>query len=86
MSIVQLNPPIPMDTPKGAALCHFLIDYGMETHLYWVTVIDESGEIWTYANPYVRFQTNISLNRYIIPNKKDIKNDQYNRKIPADNL
>jgi hypothetical protein len=84
--ILQLNPPLPVSCPKGQGLCHFLIDYSMESHLYWVIVLDESGEIWTYANPYVRFQKNISLDRYIIPNIKDIKNGQDNRKIPESKL
>jgi len=34
--IVQLNPPIPLETPKGKALAQALIDYGVEHDLVWV--------------------------------------------------
>jgi hypothetical protein len=61
--LLQLNPPLPMMTPKGPALCHFLIDYGVESHLYWVTFITETGECWTFANPEIRIEKNITLGR-----------------------
>lgn len=61
--ILQIDPPIPMNTPKGEGLAHFLIDYGMESDLYWTVFITETGEIWTYANKLVRASKNISLGR-----------------------
>ena len=63
--ILQLDPPLPMTTPKGAAIAHFLIDYGMESHLYWICFITETGECWTYANPHVRIEQNITLDRLL---------------------
>jgi hypothetical protein len=60
--IIQLNPAIPLTTPKGKALAHFLIDYGQESNLYWVC-FQESGEIWTWENPVVRAEKNITLGR-----------------------
>ena len=60
--ILQLSPTLPMITPKGKALAHFVIDYGEEHHLMWVCV-QETGEKWTWANPEVRVQTNLSFNR-----------------------
>jgi hypothetical protein len=66
--ILQLDPPLPMTCPKGSGLCHFLIDYGMETHLYWTITIDATGEIWTYDNTKVRMQKNISIGREYVPN------------------
>ena len=60
--ILQLSPTLPMITPKGKALAHFVIDYGEENHLMWVCV-QETGEIWTWANPEVRVQSNPSFNR-----------------------
>ena len=33
--IVQLDPPIPLDTPRGKGMAHLLIDYGVEYHLIW---------------------------------------------------
>ncbi|CEG60952.1 hypothetical protein [Legionella micdadei] len=61
--ILQLNPPIPILTPKGEGLAHFLIDYGPEDNLYWVTFIKETGECWTYGNPEIRACKNITLGR-----------------------
>lgn len=61
--ILQLNPPIPLNTPRGSALAHFLIDYSPEFNLYWVCFIDETGECWTYDNKDVRAQKNITLGR-----------------------
>lgn len=61
--ILQLNPPIPLDTPKGSALAHFLIDYGPEYNLMWVCFNDADGECWTWDNKEIRAQKNITLNR-----------------------
>jgi len=59
----QLNPPLPMNTPKGEGFAHFLIDYGPESDLYWTVFITATGEIWTFANREVRASKNITLGR-----------------------
>ena len=59
--IKELSVPIPLDTPKGKAMAHFVIDPGMEHHLQWVCFIDETGECWTFQNPEVRLQSNYTL-------------------------
>jgi len=61
--IKQLNPTIPMSCPKGNGYAIAVIDYSQEHNLHWVIAIDTTGEIWTYANPEVRMQKNISLGR-----------------------
>lgn len=61
--ITQLNPPIPLETPKGKALAHFVIDYGPEHHLMWVTFVDATGECWTWPNYKIRAQKNITMGR-----------------------
>lgn len=63
--ILQLNPAIPMTCPKGKGFAHFLLDYGMESDLYWVIFITDTAEIWTYANHEVRAGKNITLGRTI---------------------
>jgi hypothetical protein len=63
--IHQLNPPLPLDTPKGSALAHFLIDYGPEFNLMWVCFNDKDGECWTWQNNEIRAQKNITLNRIV---------------------
>jgi hypothetical protein len=61
--MLQLNPPIPMNTPKGEGFAHILIDYGPESDLYWTVLITATGEIWTYANREVRASKNITIGR-----------------------
>ncbi|MBB3225639.1 hypothetical protein FHW69_000229 [Luteibacter sp. Sphag1AF] len=61
--MIQLNPPLPMNTPKGEGFAHFLLDYGPESDLYWTVFITETGEIWTFANREVRASKNITLGR-----------------------
>jgi hypothetical protein len=63
--ILQLNPPIPMVTPKGDGIAWFVIDYGIEYDLHWVIVINGTGEIWTYQNREIRAEKNITLGRLI---------------------
>lgn len=65
MAILQLSPAIPLTTPKGSALAHFLIDYGEEADLIWVCFQDQTGEIWCWSNKEVRAQKNITLGRMI---------------------
>ncbi len=64
--MLQLNPPIPLDTPKGPGIAWAVIDYGMEFDLMWVVAINESGEIWTFGNPHLRAQKNITMDRNIL--------------------
>lgn len=61
--VLQLNPPIPMTTPKGDGFAHFMIDYSHEDNIYWVVFQDDTGECWTWANPQIRMQKNITLGR-----------------------
>jgi hypothetical protein len=61
--MIQLNPPLPLATPKGEGFAHFLIDYGPESDLYWTVFITSTGEIWTFANREVRATKNITLGR-----------------------
>lgn len=61
--LVQLNPPIPLDTPKGKGYAYFLLDYSQDHDLCWVTFLDDSGECWTFRNPEIRIQSNITLGR-----------------------
>jgi len=63
--MLQLNPPIPVITPKGNAMAHTLIDYGIEHNLLWVCFQDATGECWTWSNKDIRAQSNITLGRVI---------------------
>lgn len=61
--ILQLNPPLPLVTPKGSGLAHFMIDYGVEYHLIWVVALDAGGECWSFENHLIRFDANETLGR-----------------------
>jgi len=61
--LTQLNPPLPLITPKGKAWAHIVIDYGQEHDLLWVCFQDETGECWTWGNRDVRMQENITMGR-----------------------
>jgi len=61
--ITQLNPPLPLETSKGAGLAHFMIDYGPEADLMWVVFMDKDGACWTVPNPEVRMAMNWSMGR-----------------------
>lgn len=37
--MLQLNPPIPCETPKGSAFCIAFIDYGQEHDTLWKCII-----------------------------------------------
>lgn len=64
--ILQLNPMIPIirvnDGMEGFAF--LVIDYSQEHNLLFTCAMDD-GEIWTLSNKEIRFQTNISLERYV---------------------
>ena len=61
--LTQLNPPLPLTTPKGDGLAHFVIDYGPESHLMWVVFMDADGACWTVPNPEVRMRENWTMGR-----------------------
>lgn len=63
MTILQLNPSVPLDTPLGKGHAILVIDYGEDHHLIWTVVIDETGEIWSFPNPRVRAQQNMTMER-----------------------
>lgn len=61
--LVQLNPPLPLETSKGAGWAHFVIDYGPESALLWVVFMDADGACWTVPNPEVRMSHNWTMGR-----------------------
>ena len=59
--MLQLNPPIPLDTPKGAAFAHVLIDYGQEHYVLYVCFVNDTGECWVFPNRDVRLPKNLTM-------------------------
>jgi hypothetical protein len=73
--ILQLNPTIPLTTPHGRAIAHFLIDNGDEHHLLWVCIHDDTGEIWVWPNPDVRGRPNPTMGRELNTSAERVKNN-----------
>lgn len=65
MMTLQLNPPLPLQTPKGEGLAWLVTDYGFEHALQWTVAINDTGEIWSFANHEVRATKNITMGRII---------------------
>lgn len=63
--LLQLDPPIPVMTPKGEGLAHILIDYGIEHDLLWTVFLTVGGECWTFPNAKICAIKNISINRIL---------------------
>jgi hypothetical protein len=62
--MLQLNPTFPVEVDdKGKGVAVLVDNPGDEHHLYWVVVLDATGEIWYAANPTVRFRANWSFGR-----------------------
>ena len=87
-TLLQLNPPIPMVTPKGEGMAHLTIDFGLEHHLQWVVFIDDTGECWIFDNPDIRIQDNQTKGRakqqYQWPNWKTQKEEDIHIKSECD--
>ena len=50
-----------LQTPRGKALAVAIIDYGFDHDLLWVCFQADTGECWTWPNPQIRADRNISL-------------------------
>lgn len=59
--MIRLDPPIPLDTPKGKSWAYFLVDRSQDHDFEWVVFIRDTGECWTYRNKDVRLETNITM-------------------------
>lgn len=74
--ITRIEPPIPVNTPKGKAMAIAWIDYGMENDLVWMCVQDETGEFWQWENADVRARTHLTIGRSSISSIERKKNNK----------
>jgi len=66
MSLLQLNPPIPVWVAEhGTGYALGWNNISQEHHLLWIIAFDETGEIWEIPNPHVRLQKNFSMGRLV---------------------
>jgi hypothetical protein len=61
--MLQLNPPIWLETPIGIGLAHLVDSPSLEHSLYWVVFDEKTGRIWRWENEKVRAAKNITLGR-----------------------
>jgi hypothetical protein len=61
--LLQLNPRIPLTTPKGPAWAILVIDASDDHDLIWTCIQDETGEIWCWSNKDVRGVKNLTFGR-----------------------
>lgn len=73
MSFKQLNPQIPVITPRGGGQAIAVIDYSEEHDLKWVVGLDENGQIWAFKNSDVRLYPNETMGRKKFENPWDTK-------------
>jgi hypothetical protein len=59
--MMQLNPPLPVDTPKGPAYAHMVIDYSQEHYVLFVCFLCDTGECWVLPNRDVKLQQNLTM-------------------------
>jgi hypothetical protein len=60
-NMLRLDPPIPLDTPKGPGWAYFVIDRSQDHDLEWVCFIAQTGECWTYRNRDIRLRPNETM-------------------------
>jgi hypothetical protein len=56
----QLDPSIPMICPHGRGRAISRTDLNEHHNVLWEIVLDATGQIWTYPNPLVRVQANVT--------------------------
>lgn len=61
--ILQLNPPLWLESEKASGYCHFVIDYGIEEHLIWVIFDDKTRQCFAVPNPEITIGSNWTMGR-----------------------
>jgi len=81
--ILRLDPPIPFFCVPLQEECqaHILLEYGLETFVYFIVVMDKTGEVWLFPNRDLRGTKNFTLDRPSI-NKEPFS--QYFKKGSSD--
>ncbi len=74
--MLQLNPPLPVDTPKGSGYAPLVIDYSQEHYVLFVCFLNETGECWVYPNRDVRIQANVTMG--VRPNPSGVPTNRLN--------
>jgi hypothetical protein len=68
--ILQLDPPILVETPLGRGMTLFIIDYGMHQNTCWIVTLEENGVIKHFDCNDVVLSTNYTYGLNLVKNKK----------------
>lgn len=61
--MLQLDPQVPVATPKGNGQAIGWLDYSQEHHMIWIVAQDATGEVWLWANSQIRLRDNPTTGR-----------------------
>jgi hypothetical protein len=81
MTFYQLNPTIPLRSPKASGEAVAVIDMSLEHDLMWVVIDDTTGQVWTVPNKDVRAYANYSAGRNLKPEPP--RRDDYAERLLA---
>lgn len=59
--ILQLNPQIEVNTPKGKGWAWFLIDYGLNINTIWLVRLNDTGKIFHVDSNDIQIEGNPML-------------------------
>jgi hypothetical protein len=59
----QLNPSLPVVTPKGKGWAFAVIDRSQEHQIEFVVAQDEGGEVWVWTQTDIRMSANKTFHR-----------------------
>ena len=59
----QIDPMLPLDTPKGEGFAFWRTDYSQEHDTLYSVIITATREVWDLPQPQVRGVKNISMGR-----------------------
>lgn len=68
--LVQLNPSIPLRSPRASGEAIMVVDYGPEHDVLWAIVDDATGQVWWVPNGEVRAYRNYSIGRNAVDEVK----------------
>ena len=76
--ILQLNPPILVETPLGQGQALFVIDYGMHQNTCWVVALVKDGVVKHFDCNDIILSTNYTYGLNLMKNhgQKKIKEDE----------
>lgn len=61
--MLQLDPQVPVVSPKGNGQAIGWLDYSQEHHMIWIVAQDATGEVWLWSNSQIKLRDNPTTGR-----------------------